>query len=177
MEKETYVPIREISNRLGMDTSNARKYILKHGFSPVKVRTRASKNQLTIALTEEEVEQLVEIRQGEGFSTGGLVQAVAGSDKGVFYIIQLVPEALPNRLKLGFSSNIEARIQAHRTTAPTLKLLGTWVCMKTWERAAIASITRDKCKNLTDEVYDFNGKYDLAIERAESFFKLMPDTI
>jgi len=45
---------------------------------------------------------------------------------GYFYIIQLVPEALPNRVKIVFADNVATRLAEHRTDAPTAKLLKTW---------------------------------------------------
>jgi hypothetical protein len=34
---------------------------------------------------------------------------------GYFYLIQLVPEALPNRIKVGFTDSVEKRLAEHRT--------------------------------------------------------------
>src|SRR5215831_7948891 len=65
------------------------------------------------------------------------------SPGGCFYIIQLHPEDLPNRLKIGYSDNINVRLSDHRTSAPTLKLVKSWPCKRTWEEAAKACITRD----------------------------------
>ena len=42
---------------------------------------------------------------------------------GYFYLIQLIPEAMPNRVKIGFADNVERRLVEHQTAAPTAKLL------------------------------------------------------
>jgi hypothetical protein len=50
-----------------------------------------------------------------------------------FYIIQLHPEDLPNRVKIGYTDNIDVRLSDHRTSALTLKLVKCWPCKRSWE--------------------------------------------
>ena len=98
----------------------------------------------------------------------------AGSTEGFgfVYIIQLLPDELPLRHKLGYTDNIEQRLRDHRTAAPTLRLVKAWPCKRTWEYAAIASMTRSDCEQIGVEVYD--GETSTFLDRAESFFALMP---
>jgi hypothetical protein len=91
---------------------------------------------------------------------------------GRFYIIQLHPEDLPNRLKIGYTDNINVRLSDHRTSAPTLKLVKCWPCRRTWEDAAKASVTREGCTAVGGEVFD--GNLRDFVERAEAFFAIMP---
>lgn len=42
---------------------------------------------------------------------------------GFFYIIQLIPEVLPNRVKIGYTDNLDVRLKEHQTAAPTAKLI------------------------------------------------------
>jgi hypothetical protein len=84
----------------------------------------------------------------------------------------LVPEALPNRVKIGFADNVEKRLAEHRTAAPTAKLLKTWSCKRSWDYAAMDSITRTGCKLVLNEVYEGELKDFLA--RGDLFFSLMP---
>lgn len=92
---------------------------------------------------------------------------------GFFYIIQLVPEALPGRVKLGFAENVERRLIEHRTAAPTANLLKAWPCKRSWDYAAMDSVTRTDCQLVLNEVYE--GSIQGFLERAEQFFALMPD--
>jgi hypothetical protein len=62
-----YVTLRELAEQLGMDRSHLRKYILKHGFEPVRIRTKASLHQLTLALSEAEAERVRQLRRSQGF--------------------------------------------------------------------------------------------------------------
>ena len=92
---------------------------------------------------------------------------------GYVYLIQLIPEALPNRIKIGFADNVERRLNEHRTAAPTAKLLKAWPCKRSWDYAAMDSITRENCKLVLNEV--FEGEVEGFLRRAESFFSVMPN--
>lgn len=75
-------------------------------------------------------------------------------------------------MKIGYTDNLDVRQSDHRTTAPTLKLLKSWPCKRTWEEAAKASITREACRQVGDEVFD--GDIHGFITRANDFFAVMP---
>jgi hypothetical protein len=92
---------------------------------------------------------------------------------GSFYLIQLVPKSLPNRVKIGFADNVEKRLAEHRTAAPTAKLLKAWPCKRSSDYAAMDSITRDGCKLVLNEVYE--GSVEGFLERGERFFAVMPN--
>jgi len=92
---------------------------------------------------------------------------------GFFYLIQLVPEALPDRVKIGFADNVEKRLTEHRTAAPTARLVKAWPCKRSWDYAAMDSIAREGCRLVLNEVYE--GNVEGFIARAEAFFALMPN--
>src|SRR5947199_6661713 len=96
---EEYVSLKQLARELGLDRSNTRKYVLKHGIRPHKRRTPDSASQLTLALTVEEAELIRAKRREEGFL--GASKPVS-KDVGVFYVIRLIPEFDPRRIKLGF---------------------------------------------------------------------------
>jgi hypothetical protein len=83
-----------------------------------------------------------------------------------------VPEALPNRVKIGFADNVERRLNEHRTAAPTAKLLKARPCKRSWDYAAMASITRERCKLVLNEV--FEGDVQGFTDRGDRFFAMMP---
>ena len=92
---------------------------------------------------------------------------------GYFYVIQLVPEALPNRVKLGYADDVKQRLREHQTSAPTARIIGQWRCKRYWEQTAIDSITREGCKLVLNEVYEAGTKE--LLRRAKEFFALMPE--
>jgi hypothetical protein len=93
---EDFVSLKQLATELGMDRSHARRYVLRLGFTPHKRRTPDSQNQLTLAVTIPEAEEIRNKRREAGFfeSTKPVV-----SEVGVFYVIRLVPELDPRRLK------------------------------------------------------------------------------
>jgi hypothetical protein len=86
--------------------------------------------------------------------------------------LSLSREDLPTRLKIGYTDNLDVRQSDHRTSAPTLLLIKSWPCRRTWEEAARASITREDCRCIGGEVFD--GDVQGFVERAEAFFSIMP---
>lgn len=170
---EEYVSLKEIAKVLRVDRSNARKIILNQGFAPIRIRTEESKNQLTLALTKEEAQELYSMREKAGFNPSKQIAVNTENGKGEFYIIQLIPELDPLRLKFGFASNSQSRLQAHRTTAPTCEILKTWPCKKIWEQPAIDSITRNNCKKIGGEVFQVSD-LEKIVEKANQFFDIMP---
>lgn len=168
-----YVTIKELAEEIGIDKSNARKYVIDNGFQFEKIRTLETQNQLTLVLTIEQAEQVKQLRLSHGFAINGRAQSAGTSKTTIFYIIQLVPELDCKRVKLGYTGNLNARLRAHRTTCPNAKVLAYYPCLETWELAAIASITREGCELIGNEVYQ-TSDLDMMIDRADTFFAIMP---
>jgi 5'-deoxynucleotidase YfbR-like HD superfamily hydrolase len=90
---------------------------------------------------------------------------------GVFYLIQLLPECYPNRVKFGFAHFIERRLSEHQITCPNAKLLGNWNCLRSREKDIIKQITKIcNCVGLTTEVFDCED-YKEILNKTEELFK------
>lgn len=172
MAKEKYVSVKQLAKGWGIHTSNARRYVLAQGFAFEKQRTATSGGQLANVLSQEDAEAIRAIREAQGF-TG---KVVANHTQGWLYIVRLIPDLDPLRVKLGFASDVKARLQAHRTAAPTARLVKSWSCRRTWEQAAIDSITRMGCKLISNEVFQCDD-LDALTRRADEFFNLMPQSV
>lgn len=166
-----YTTIKALADELGIDRSNMRKYVLKHGFAPVSIRTADSSNQATLALLDEDAEMIRVLRTKQGFSA--TLQKPLDNEHGFFYLIQLVPDLDPLRVKLGWTNDTLNRLSAHRTAAPTAELIKAWICRKAWEIAAIHSATRIDCALIGSEVYRCTD-LDALTARCDAFFALMP---
>lgn len=169
-----FVTLKSLAEEVRIDKSNLRKYILEKvpEVEFIKVRTPETRGQITLALTIEDAEIVRQVRESAGFTTDKLPVVKNGS--GVFYIIQVIPELDPGRVKLGFASGINARLQAHKTVAPTAKLIKTWDCKRTWEAAILASATREGCELIASEVFKCDS-LDGLIKRIDTFFEQMPN--
>lgn len=93
-------------------------------------------------------------------------------DPGHFYLIQLEPSHDPGRFKVGFTVELDGRLQKHRCSAPFAKYVRTWRCRRVWERAAIDCATAG-CERLHTEVFRADSLEGVA-ERADAFFQIMP---
>ena len=164
--------IQEIAERLKINDTTVRRFIARVG-DKLKVELHRGKGD-KLLLSRADAERLIaeyESRRGPITPTEG---DVTQYDRfGFFYLVQLVPEALPNRVKIGFADDVSKRLAEHRTAAPTAKVVRDWPCKRSWDHAAMDSITRDECKLVLNEVYE--GDIEGFIQRAEAFFALMPD--
>jgi len=168
---DEFVSIKDLAKRLGMDRSHARRYVLRLGYTFHKRRTQDSGSQLTLCVTCAEADQIVTQRADRGFIASTIV---AVSDVGVFYVIQLVPDLDPKRLKLGFAESLEQRLSQHRTAAPTARVLRAWPCKRTWELTAMDALTRADCRLILNEVFECDDP-DLLLKRGDAFFSLLPE--
>jgi len=171
MEREDYISIKHLAERLGMDRSHARRYVLKLGFKPEKRRTRDSGNQLSLTVTADEADAILKHRTEQGFA--GQSKAVE-TEAGIFYVIQLVPELDPRRIKLGFAIDLNDRLVQHRTAAPTAKILKSWSCKRSWEGTIMDCLASQDCRHILNEVFECENIENL-MKRGDDLFNLLPD--
>lgn len=167
-----YISLKQLAGELNMDKSNARRYVLRLGVKPKKRRTADSRGQLTLTLSQVEAAVIRKNRADLGFSGNG---AVINNDSGYFYIIRLVPELDPHRLKLGFALNVNDRLAQHRTAAPTAELVTSWPCKKTWESTIMDYLTAINCRHMLNEVFEC-GSVKSLVARGHRLFAIMPRT-
>jgi len=172
---QNLVLLSDLANELNLDRSNLRRYVLKNGFKPLKTRTLTTRGQLALAFTQEDAEAIRKLRQSQGYVTKckAMGEPISDNGNGWFYIVQLIPELDERRVKLGFAGNVAIRLSAHQTAAPTAQILKAWPCHRVWEYAAIASVTREDCQPLSNEVFIANDLGAL-VERGDEFFSIMP---
>ena len=75
--------------------------------------------------------------------------------QGNVYVVQLMPESLPNRVKVGFSMDMDKRLASFTTICPNAKLLASWKGDTEKERAAI-NLLAAKYNKVGREVFDVN---------------------
>jgi len=166
------VKMAEIARRLSLDLTSVRRFIAKEGDS-LQIEVHRGKGD-KILLTQADAEKLIARYQARRGPIANEAEPSATDDRfGFFYLIQLVPEAVPNRVKIGFADNVERRLGEHRTAAPTAKVLKSWPCKRSWDFAAMDCITRSDCKLVLNEV--FEGEIQGFIDRADAFFAIMPN--
>jgi hypothetical protein len=166
------VGMPEIAKRLKVDSGPVRRLIARENESLRLTVHRGKQDRLF--LSREDADRLIASYEARRGPVSAPAEDAGRLERyGSFYIIQVVPEALPNRVKIGYADNVDQRLNEHRTAAPTAKLLKAWPCKRSWDYAAMDSITREGCKLVLNEVYE--GDITGFLERAEGFFALMPN--
>ncbi len=170
MEFKTF---RELADQLEVSIDTVRRTVRKLEFTVRKEKTSASKGASVHCLNIDEANQLISHFENRDSHVSNIDQA-SFNRFGYFYIIQLIPEAIPNRVKIGYTDNLETRLKEHQTAAPTAKYLGHWNCKRSWDQAAMDSITRSGCSLVMNEVYE--GDIEGFLKRANEFFDVMPES-
>lgn len=170
-----FVTLGELALEFKMPKSNLRRWAIDRGIAWHKRRVLGKGgNALQATLYAHEADKLRRLRREAGFMTSDTPQ-IAGpppSEVGNFYVVAIVPELDPRRLKFGFATSINARLADHRTLAPTLQLLRSWPCQPHWERPAIDCLGVI-CRWIGGEVYQASDVQDV-LDRAGQFFDLLP---
>ena len=167
-----HVLLSTLAQEWGIDKSTARKYVLRHGYDFLRVRGDERTHQAVLALKAEDAELIREVRAREGY-TGGNNSRPVENGIGVFYVVQIMPDADPSRIKLGYASDAARRLASYRTVSPTAAIMRVWPCRASWERAAIDSLSAEHCTVVGGEVYQCSDIEGL-LQRGNAFFSLMP---
>jgi hypothetical protein len=172
------IAIVDLADDLQVRKQRIFKILPRLGIRPTQRReaTRGNQNVATVSHNEAaairtEIEKASASPTNDG-SRFGSTGAFATDDVGFFYLIQLEPEHDSERFKVGFTMDLDGRLQKHRCSAPFAKYLRTWPCKRVWERAAIDCAT-NQCEQLHTEVFRAASLSQVA-EQAEKFFSMMP---
>lgn len=164
------VSIKQVADELGINKDYALRLVRNRG-EQLGIAPQYGKRN-TVYLSRADANTLIADYKPRRSLSASLNDSASIEGFGYFYIFQLHPKDLPNRMKFGYTDNRDVRKSDHQTIAPTLKLVASWPCKKIWEFAAIASITRNSCEHVGGEVYD--GEVQVFVQRAEAFFAVMP---
>lgn len=165
------VRLTQIAERLSVNRSTVERLLKRAGPDLGILPTKGKQN--VIFLKREDADRLIAYYEAHTSRQAGKTETEQIFQKfGFFYVIQLVPEAISNRVKIGYTDNVDARLAEHRTAAPTAKLVKSWPCKRSWDYAAMDSITREDCVLVLNEVYE--GNVEGFIRRGDAFFGIMP---
>jgi hypothetical protein len=172
-----YTSFYELAEQFAVGIDTIRRNVKRLGLNVHSRVTPNSKGARIHHLTSEDAERLRTyfegLAVGEDIEDSDNEQGPALQRFGFFYVIQLVPEAIPNRVKIGFTDNIDQRLTEHRTAAPTARLIKSWRCKRCWDQAAMDAITREGCSLVLNEVYE--GEPDGFVQRGDAFFEQLPN--
>ncbi len=173
---EERIAIVELADELEVRKQRIFKILPRLGIEPTQRREPTRKNQFVATVTRGEAAviraELEAASTAEPSDSKAARSAVYADDVGFFYLIQLEPALEPERFKLGFTMDLDGRLQKHRCSAPFSEYHSTWPCRRTWERAAIDCIAQD-CEQLHTEVFRAQSVTDF-VSGANAFFAMMP---
>ena len=135
-----YMTFREIAEIIGVSIDTIRRYVKKFDLKYSQEKTSSSKGALTKCLSIDDANLLIAKFEKRDMKDSNTNES-ALDRFGYFYIIQVIPELLPNRVKIGYTDNLETRLKEHQTSAPTAIYIGHWKCKRSWDQAAMDCIT------------------------------------
>ena len=178
MSQEQRIAIVDLADDLQVRKQRIFKVLVRLGIRPTQRReaSRGNQNVATVseaeaAVIRTEIEKSRESAGSDGARSGTFASSSSG-DVGFFYLIQLEPEHDSGRFKVGFTMDLDGRLQKHRCSAPFARYIASWPCRRVWERAAIDCVTSG-CDQLHTEVFRAVSTEQITV-RAQTFFGMMP---
>ena len=87
----------------------------------------------------------------------------------LFYVVQLIPDLAPQRVKFGITTNLATRVRHYQVACPTAQVLRSWPLPDAWEAPMIAHLTSlAPCTSVSTETFDCQDLPKL-IEEADRF--------
>lgn len=171
------IAIVDLADDLQVRKQRIFKILPRLGIRPSQRRDPSRGNQSVSMVSQSEAATIrAEIEKvpatcGDGSRFSGMA-AFASDDVGYFYLIQLEPEHDSGRFKVGFTMDLDGRLQKHRCSAPFATYVRSWPCKRVWERAVIDCATKG-CEQLHTEVFRAASLAEVT-ENADGFFSMMP---
>lgn len=171
---EERVAIVDLADELQVRKQRLFKLLKRLGIAPTQRRDGDRRGQNVAVVTVAEASAIrAELARLTSVGPDGSEPFVLAEDVGFFYLIGLEPAHDPGRFKVGFTTELDGRLQKHRCSAPFAEYVKTWPCRRVWERAAMDSAT-DGCEKLHTEVFRATS-LEAVERRADRFFAIMPN--
>lgn len=104
-----FMTFREIADQVGVGIDTIRRTVRRLSFDVRKEKTSASKGATVHCLSTDDANQLIAFFENRDKPSADTDSS--GLDRfGYFYIVQFVPEALPNRVKIACTDNLDTRL-------------------------------------------------------------------
>ena len=158
--------ITQLAQEFKMNKANLHKLIRKLEIDIKMVRDPKAGNQKVAMINLEGIKILKEYRSDFN----------QPEDKGIgmFYLLRLLPDIEPNRVKFGYTTDIKMRLKQLKTVCPQLETIKTWNCKSMIEQIVILIATTKEDKRLSAEVFNISN-IDKTISRIDLFFSMLED--
>ena len=112
------IRLSELARRLGVGIDTIRPQVQKLGDDLGITPQRESRSSRAQCVSADDANKLIRLLQRDGISilTQPLREKrqVPFSGYGYFYLIQLIPELFPERIKIGYTDDLETRLREHQ---------------------------------------------------------------
>jgi len=167
------ISLRALAHELQIDASGLRKRIVANGIS---IHTVKQNNRLCNGLSDEDATVIrswhKDIKDCGNNTLKSSKDDTATSCRPVtVYVIQLVPDLQPKRIKVGVADSIDARLSQHRTTCPTLSVLRLYTASPAHESILIQLLC-SKEKQIGTEVFDVQS-IEQTLTNIDTFFFIL----
>ena len=170
---EELISVVQVAEKLGRNKQYIFKLVGRLGIEKTMQKSSLSRGQKIAYIPTTGLKAIQEyLATGDEATISSPEVSFESATAGVFYLIQLEPEHDPGRFKLGFATNLEERLRAHKTAAPFSIIVKTWPCKLLWEKTAIEAVTQG-CDQIYTEVFRYQSISEIE-DRCEKFFSLMP---
>ena len=170
---EELIAINQLAEELGRNKQFIFKLADRFGFEKTMQKSSLARGQKIAFISQADAKGIKEyIALGQEANEASPTENFENTTAGVFYLIQLEPEHDSGRFKLGFATNLEERLRAHKTAAPFSTVINVWPCKLLWEKTAIESVTQG-CEQIYTEVFRHTSISEIE-HRCDQFFSLMP---
>jgi hypothetical protein len=165
-----YVSVKDLAAELGKHRAPMLRRIRREGIEVHMRRLPDSRGKAASCVTPKQAEAVRQMYEGEV-----VVNAEPDtSGCGVLYVVQLLPKLDPQRVKIGFTQNIEMRLADFRTTVPDVKLVQSWPCKRTWESMVTDILVSVDCAHVGGEVFRCKNLKGM-LARADRLFGMCPE--
>lgn len=165
----TLILVSDVAGRIGKDRSTVLRRAKRMGMGLHSVQ--GPRGATSAALSAEDAARLQEHYDGGLRPLSGPDDDDDHDGGGVYYVVRLVPELDPRRVKFGFTTSLDRRLAEFRTTCPHVELVRQWPCSGlNVEHVATGALAR-RCRHLGGEVFEADDIDDV-LEAADAFFAL-----
>jgi hypothetical protein len=123
MTEHPLILIRDLASEIGQHRVNLLKDLKRRGYTLVDVRNPTTGNQKAKAISRSDANAYPSERQRNGFGKSAKKDSC---DEGFIYAIAPDPELRASHVKVGWTTNLNQRLDNYRTIAPELRVLRVW---------------------------------------------------
>lgn len=155
MDNEKPIPLLQLANDLGFHRNSIKACVISRGFRPFRVRESTNS---ALYLTHNEAEQFTEriiLERENVYREYDHMEPIQLGISGV-YAIEVPSYDSCIRIKIGWSDDIDSRLNTYRTVIPDLQIQSIWPTTESWFEKMALRWARNNGKQISQEIFEFS---------------------